>query len=96
MQKLEITKNKIHFSFCIDDEKRLILLYIGTNINRFKEKKAEPDPVFVPCEIFASGENPDSHHGAKHIGSLLSQSLRYVSHSETNNGIVFNLASEKL
>ena len=96
MQKLEITKNKIHFSFCIDDEKRLILLYIGTNINRFKEKKAEPDPVFVPCEIFASGENPDSHHGAKHIGSLLSQSLRYVSHSETDNGIVFNLASEKL
>lgn len=91
MQNLDITKNKIHFSFCIDDEKRLILLYIGT-----KKKDAEPNPVCVPCEIFASGENPDSHHGAKHIGSLLSQSLKYVSHAETDNSIVFNLANEKI
>ena len=34
MQNLDITKNKIHFSFCIDDEKRLILLYIGTKEKR--------------------------------------------------------------
>lgn len=91
MRELNITKNGITLSFLIGDKNELMFLYAGKS-----KKDVKADSCFVPCEIFASGENPDSHHGAKHTGSLLSRKLKYVSHEETDEAVIFNLENDKI
>lgn len=91
MKKLNFYKNKIYLSFFIDDDGRLGLLHIGKN-----NTEIEPNRFFVPVEVFATGENPNDHHGAKHTGSELSDTLRYISHTETDNEILFVLENDKI
>lgn len=91
MRYFNFLKNKIYLSFAADDDGRLGLIYIGK-----ENKKLKSNNFFTPIEIFATGENPDEHHGAKHIGSSLSNSLKYISHSETANEIIFTLQNNKL
>ena len=91
MRYFNFLKNKIHLSFAADDVGRLGLIYIGK-----ENKKLKSNNFFTPVEVFATGENPDEHHGAKHIGSSLSNSLKYISHSEINNEIIFTLQNNKL
>ncbi len=91
MKQLIFFKNNIYISFVIDEQGRIGLAYIGK-----KSKKVNSDNLFCPIEVFATGENPDEHHGAKHIGSSLSASLRYVSHCEKDNEIILTLENGKL
>lgn len=91
MKKLNFYKNKIYLSFLIDDDGRLDVLNIGIN-----NTETEPNRFFVPVEVFATGENPDDHHGAKHTGSKLSDTLKYVSHTESDSEISFILENEKI
>ena len=91
MKKLNFYKNKIYLSFLIDDDGRLDVLNIGIN-----NTETEPNRFFVPVEVFATGENPDDHHGAKHTGSKLSDALKYVSHTESDSEISFILENEKI
>lgn len=91
MKKLNFYKNKIYLSFIIDDDGRLDFLHIGR-----KDTEIDSNRFFVPTEVFATGENPNDHHGAKHTGSALSDALKYVSHSETDSEITFILENEKI
>lgn len=91
MKKLNFYKNRIYLSFIIDDDGRLDVLNIGRN-----NTELEPNRFFVPVEVFATGENPDDHHGAKHTGSRLSDTLKYVSRTETDSEILFVLENNKI
>lgn len=88
MQKLEFNKNGIYLSFTVDDANRLSVGHIGLS-----KKELAPNARFTPTEVFASGFNPDAHHGAKYTGSVLSR-LSYVSHEETDSELIFNLKNE--
>lgn len=91
IKKFDFFKSGIYMNFAVDENKRLLILNAGTS-----KKEIEPNRFFMPAEIFISGENPNDHCGAKHTGSLLSDSLQYVSHRDTDNEIVFFLKNDKI
>ena len=59
-----------------------------------KEKEYKESTLFLPTEVFLSGKNSDDHHGAKHTGSEVSGRLKYISHRENQNEIVFEYENE--
>ena len=67
MTNLEFFKNGVHLSFLTDDNGLIRQSSFGT------KKTDDSDALFVPTEVFASGENIAAHHGAKHLGSALSR-----------------------
>lgn len=85
MRKLDFIKNGIYLSFTIDDSGLISVEHIGLS-----DKECAPNRFFTPLEVFASGVNPDAHHALKHVGSTLSL-LRYVSHEENDDQIIFTL-----
>lgn len=89
MKELAFFKNGINLSFSISDSGAVALSDFGP------EKHEQGNALFVPTEVFASGENPDMHHGAKHIGSTLSR-LFYESHKETENEVSITMKNEKI
>lgn len=89
MKKLAFIKNGIHLSFSIDGDGLVSQSSFG--IKECEKTHA----LFVPTEVFASGENPDEHSGAKHVGSLLSR-LFYESHSETENEVLITMKNENI
>ena len=80
MKKLDFCKNGIFLQFAVDDDGRLLIKHIGTEMVDTAENK-----FFTVTEVFASGENADDHHGAKHTGTSASKSLRYCSHKYYEN-----------
>lgn len=66
MKKLNFYKNGIRLSFAIDDDGRLDILNIGKH-----GKELEVNGLFVPTEIFATGENLYNHRGENRCGNIL-------------------------
>ena len=89
MTNLDFFKNGVHLSFLTDDNGLIRQSSFGA------KKTDNPDALFVPTEVFASGEDIDAHHGAKHLGSVLSR-LFYESHTETENEISVTMKNDKL
>lgn len=87
MKKLDFCKNGIFLQFAVDDDGRLLIKHIGTEMADTAENK-----FFTVTEVFASGENADDHHGAKHTGR---NGLKYESHIEGEDKLIFIMKSEK-
>ena len=90
MKCLDFYKNGIYLQFCIDDENRLLINHIGT-----EKGNLTGNSFFTPTEVFVTGENPNDHHGAKHTGSNL-DGMKYVSHHESVNELVFVMENDKI
>jgi len=96
---LEFCENKLNTVFEVTEDKRLLLLHFSDktykgNIDENAKK------IYTPFEIHITGENPDAHHGFKHVASSGSESLKYVSHkyykNELGNKLEFELCDGKL
>ena len=61
MTNLDFFKNGVHLSFLTDDNGLIRQSSLGA------KKTDNPDALFVPTEVFASGENIAAHHGSKHL-----------------------------
>ena len=82
--EIKINSHGLYAHFEVSEAGKLYLLYLG---NR-PEGPAVPEEKkkwYNASEIQITGKNQDDHHGAKHSGSSGVQSLRYVSHSLTEN-----------
>ncbi len=90
MEILKFCKKGINLKFAVNEENKLLILGIGDkeDIGELNENN-----FFTPVEIHTTGSNPDDHHGAKHTGC---DELFYVSHSETDSEICFELKNEKI
>ena len=80
---LDFSQKNLKMIFEVDEEKRTMLKHFGRNVI---EDSREKKPMWSNiAEIHVTGENQNDHHGAKHTGSSRSFTLRYVSHTATEN-----------
>lgn len=92
MKNINFYKNSIYLNFEADDDGAVSFVNIGTDKNQNQNKA---NRFFVPAEVHITGENPDDHHGAKHTGGI-ENSLKYVSHTETDREAVLVLKNDKI
>ena len=84
--EIKINSHGLYAHFEVSEAGKLYLLHLGNRpegpaVEEGKKKR------FNASEIQLTGKNQDDHHGAKHSGSSGVESLRYVSHSLTENEI---------
>ncbi len=88
-KRFDITKFGVTMTFSIDEDGRLLILGVS---DKEGEEYIESD-MFPALEIHISGTNPAITLGVKHKGESLPYVLKYVSHEETDDELVFTLES---
>lgn len=90
MNKIEIRKFGTVMTFSINEEGKLLLLGVSDKAGaEYKESK-----MFPALEMHITGTNPHQTLGVKHKGESMPYVLKYVSHEETDDEVVFTLESE--
>lgn len=79
---LKFNECELKTVFEVTEDKKLLLLHFSTD--EFEEKNIEEKELFTPFEISVSGRK-NGQHGAKHIGSSGSGSLKYKNHKYYEN-----------
>lgn len=98
--KFNFKQNNLNMHFEVTEDGRLYLLHCSNlefDENTIDEKCKYRFPA---VEIQLSGRDRDDHHGARHVGSSGTKSLKYVNHeyseNEYGNKLEIELADEEM
>lgn len=97
---LDFSQNGIFMTFEIDGQGFVALRHFSTQEKELEREKPKNLESCRIVEVHCTGENPNEHHGFKHIGSSRVYSLKYVTHryyeNEKGNKLEFDLADDTM
>ena len=95
---LDFSQNGLYMIFEVDDGGLVSLRHFSTQEKEFPRKKNLQYCRIV--DVHCAGENPNDHHGFKHIGGSRTNKLKYVTHryytNDSGNKLEFDLADSTM